>query len=288
MSQAPNADRALIDLVRRVDHNRFLCALFAPRERQAALFGLIAFNHEIARVRETVSEPLLGQIRLQWWREAIAGIYDGTPRRHEVVTPLAVAVHHHDLSRSHFDNLIDGRARDLDDTPPATMAELLSYVEATAAPLGALMVEVLGAAGSLQALAAAKHSAIAYALIGLMRALPFHARHSRLYAPVDRLAAHAVAQSDVLGGRFSPALGAVIGEVLALAEAHIAAARQSARGAPSVARAALLPTSLAAMYGTRFRMVGNNPFDERLSIGPLKRQLALSIAHFSGRFCNPR
>lgn len=283
MSQAQNADRALIDLVRRVDHDRFLCALFAPRERQAALFGLIAFNHEIGRVRETVSEPLLGQIRLQWWREAIAGIYDGTPRRHEVVTPLVMAVRSHGLSRGYFDTLIDGRERDLDDAPPATMADLLAYVDATAAPLGTLMVEVLGAAGSTQALAAARHAAIAYALVGLMRALPFHARQSRLYLPSDRLAAHGAAQSDVLGGRFSPALGVVIGEVLALAEARIAAARHSARGAPRAARVALLPASLAAMYGTRFKTVANNPFDERLSIGPLKRQLNLWWAKASGR-----
>ncbi|HTV90379.1 MAG TPA: squalene/phytoene synthase family protein, partial [Stellaceae bacterium] len=58
-------------LVRRHDRDRYQTALLAPAEKREALFALYAFNYEIARVRETVREPMLGQIRLQWWREAI-------------------------------------------------------------------------------------------------------------------------------------------------------------------------------------------------------------------------
>ena len=72
-------------LVRRVDYDRYLTALFAPPPARERLFALYAFNHEIAKVRETVSEPMIGQIRLQWWREAIGGIHAGTPRKHMVV-----------------------------------------------------------------------------------------------------------------------------------------------------------------------------------------------------------
>ncbi|MSO70390.1 MAG: squalene/phytoene synthase family protein [Alphaproteobacteria bacterium] len=284
MNEAPATDRTLVDLVRRVDHDRFLCALFAPRERQAALFALIAFNHEIARVRETVSEPLLGQIRLQWWREAIAGIYDGAPRRHEVIEPLMAAIRGHGLSRGYFDALIDARARDLDDTPPADMAELIAYAEGTTTPFSALMAKVIGAGGSAESLAAARHAALAFALVGLVRAVPFHASQSRLYLPVDRLAAHGLRPTDVLGGRFSPPLGAAIGEVLDHANEHCLAARDATSRVPRTARVSLLPVTLAAMYAARLRALGNDPYDSRLVIGPLKRQLLLSVAHFSGRF----
>ena len=69
--------------MRHHDRDRFQTALFAPAERREALFALYAFNYEIARVREAVREPMLGQIRLQWWREAIAAAYAGEPpRRH--------------------------------------------------------------------------------------------------------------------------------------------------------------------------------------------------------------
>ena len=53
------------------------------------MFALYAFNYEIARVREIVREPMLGQIRLQWWREAVSAAFSGMPpRQHEVVLPL--------------------------------------------------------------------------------------------------------------------------------------------------------------------------------------------------------
>src|SRR5438067_12532545 len=80
-------------LVRRHDRDRFQTVLFAPAARREALFALYAFNSEIARVRESVTEPMLGQIRLQWWRENIAAAYDGgAVRRHVVAEPLAVAI----------------------------------------------------------------------------------------------------------------------------------------------------------------------------------------------------
>src|SRR5512134_2813208 len=111
-------------LVRRVDYDRYLAALFAPAAARERLFALYAFNHEIAKVRETVSEPMLGQIRLQWWREAIASIYDGKPRPHAVVDALAEAVAERHPPRAGFEALIDAREFDLAGRAPATLPEL--------------------------------------------------------------------------------------------------------------------------------------------------------------------
>src|SRR5271167_2004664 len=80
-------------LVRRHDRDRFQTVLFAPVARRETLFALYAFNYEIARVRESVTQPLLGQIRLEWWRESIAAAFDGGPvRRHIIVQPLTAAI----------------------------------------------------------------------------------------------------------------------------------------------------------------------------------------------------
>src|SRR5471030_76032 len=83
--------------VRRYDRDRFLTALFAPPPQREDLFALYAFNLEIAKIRETVTEPMLGRIRLQWWREAIAALEQGVVRQHGVVEPLAEAVRRHAL-----------------------------------------------------------------------------------------------------------------------------------------------------------------------------------------------
>src|ERR1700736_5526408 len=103
-------------LVRRHDRDRYQTVLFAPAARREALFALYAFNHEIARVRERVTEPTLGRIRLEWWRETIAAAYEDGPVRGDVVVEaLSDAIRGHGLTREHFDRLIDARERDLDD-----------------------------------------------------------------------------------------------------------------------------------------------------------------------------
>src|SRR5215472_9930637 len=109
-------------LVRTHDRDRYQTALFAPAAAREALFALYAFNYEVARVRESVTEPMLGQIRLQWWREAIDAAYAGRePRRHPVVEPLAGMIAKFAPERRHFDRLIDAREADLRDAPPPTM-----------------------------------------------------------------------------------------------------------------------------------------------------------------------
>src|SRR5512133_268111 len=101
-------------LVRRHDRDRFQTALFAPADRREALFALYAFNYEVARVRESVTQPMLGHIRLQWWREIIEAAYGGaSPRRHEVAEPLTAAIRDFGLSRKLFDRIIDAREADL-------------------------------------------------------------------------------------------------------------------------------------------------------------------------------
>ena len=123
--------------VRRDDHDRFLTGLFAPAANRAGLYALYAFNLEVAKIRERVSEAILGEIRLQWWREALDGIAAGAPPAHPVVDALDRAIGQYNLSRSLFDRLLAARAFDLDDAPPATLDALEAYAEDTSATLHA-------------------------------------------------------------------------------------------------------------------------------------------------------
>src|SRR3546814_77328 len=106
-------------IVRRYDYDRYLTCLFAKPPEREAMFAVFAFNLEVAKAREMVTEPTLGQIRLQWWRESVEEIYRGVPRWHEVVGPLAQAVTRHDLTRAHFDRVIDAREAELPEEQPA-------------------------------------------------------------------------------------------------------------------------------------------------------------------------
>ncbi len=266
--------------VRQQDHERFLTALFAPAERREALFALYAFNLEVAKTAEVVSEPMLGQIRLQWWRETLDGIYEKRPRRHEVVEPLADAVVRWDLSREHFERLLDARENDLDAEPPATMAELEAYADATAGGLGLLALEALGG----EALAATgRLVGTAWGLTGLVRAIPFHARQKRLYVPTELLKRHGVVRRDLFELRPSTALSAAAAEIAGRAGTLLAEARALRPRPPRPVLAALLPAVLARRHLGRLARAGYDPFDAQVQAAAPDAAWRLTLAYLRGR-----
>ena len=141
-----NALSYIASNARQHDRDRFLCSLFAPKAVREGLFAILAFNIEISKTREMVRDELLGQIRLQWWRDAIELIYDnssGEKINHLVVSELAVAIDKFKLSRTLFDHLIDARSRDLFDSPFKNETELSEYIYGTSATLSMLLMEIL-------------------------------------------------------------------------------------------------------------------------------------------------
>jgi NADH dehydrogenase [ubiquinone] 1 alpha subcomplex assembly factor 6 len=276
---------ALARLVRRHDHDRFLTALFAPAGSREALLALYAFNYELARTREVVSEPMLGRIRLQWWRDALDAVYAGAaPRRHEVVAPLAAVIRRRSLARAHFDALIDAREADLADEAPASLAALEAYAEASSVRLVLLALEVLGEGGEA-AQAAGRAVGIAYALSGLLRAVPFHARARRLYLPRDLVEA---AGLEIERGLFelkpSPALSRVVEGVAARALAHLAAAQALRPKLSRAALPALLPAVLARADLARLARAGYDPFAPRVARPDPWRSWRLALASLRGRY----
>ena len=261
--------------VRRHDHDRYLTTLFVPAARREAVFALYALNIEVARTRETVSEPLLGEIRLTWWREAIDELGRGIVREHPVLQALATPLREHALTPALFDRLIAARQFDLTDESPASLGELEDYAAETTATLLALVQEVLGHRDG-PAVTAARHVGIAWSLMGLVRAVPFHARAGRLYLPADLLDAAGVAGRDLLEMRPTPGLIEVIAEIAAVVERHLREARQRRPQVPATARAGLLAATLTDAYLHDLRRAGNDPFRLRptLPARPLRLLLA--------------
>ncbi len=268
--------------VRRYDRDRFGTALFAPAQDREALFSLYAFNTEVSRVRELVTEPLLGRIRLQWWRDAIAGLYQGRRMAHPVAAPLADAIAGRRLSREWFDRLLDARELDLEDAAPADRTALEAYAEGTSASLTLLALEVLGVRDQAAA-QAAHHVGVAWALTGLLRAVPFHASMGRLCLPADLLAEHGVSAEDLLAGRRPPGLPAVAEALAGLARRHLAQARVLRRQVPRAALPALLVAPLAEAYLNSLRRSGGDLMDTGWS-APRPRPVRLGWTVFVGRY----
>ncbi len=283
---SPEFDRSpIIGLVRDRDRDRFLTALFAPADRRDDLCALYAFNYELAKTREVVHEPMLGRIRLQWWRESIDAIYDGRPvRHHEVVRPLADAISRRNLSREHLVCLIDAREHDIGDEPPVNLPALEAYAESTSARLVLLALEVLGVdAGA--ATAAATDIGIAYALTGLSRAIPFHARAKRHFLPADFIAESGLrVYQDLFELKSSPALAHIVARISEAARIRLAAAATRRGEIPRSALPALLPAVLARADLARLARAGHDPFDPGLAALDPWRSWRLAFAAMMHRY----
>ena len=261
------------DLVRRYDRDRYLTALFAPAERREGLFSLYAFNHEIARTREVVSEATLGEIRLQWWRQALDTLYEGGRVEHEVASALGRAIHDFGLERKRFDRLIDGRAFDLGDAPPPDIHGLKRYAEETSSNLTTLACQTLGYPSG-PAYLAGRHVGLGWALVGLLRAVPFHARAGRVYLPRNLLDQAGVKLDALKAGRPGKGLAGVVEVVAGVAAQSLAHAREQTK-VPRDALAALLPATLGDLYLKQLATVGYDVFNVRFTKAPGSMPLRL-------------
>jgi phytoene synthase len=263
-------------LVREVDYDRYLATLFAPADARPYLFALYAFNHEIARTAESVSQPVMGQIRLQWWREAVGEIYAGRFRDHEVVRALSQTVHARAIPQALLETMIDARENDLDEAPFSDWASLEAYADATSGHVMRLAARILGAGepGLDPGLSdAAREAGIAYALAGLLRALPFHAARRRLMLPAEALRAVSLSQEQILSGIVNANVTALIAVVAGRAREHLGIAHQTL--VPRAFLPALLPASIVPLYLKMLTRPSFNPFRHPTDIPVHRRQLAM-------------
>lgn len=275
------SEQYCLDEVRRLDHDRYLTALFLPAEPRAAALALYAFNLEIARTREIVSEPLLGQIRLQWWRETIDGLFAGTPREHPVVESLGAAIRRYDLPRERLEALIDAREADLDDGPPSDLQALERYAAETSGELSALVMQTLTDAAATS-MAAARQVGTAWAIIGLARAVGFHAQTQRIYIPEDLLSEYEVERRRLFDLKPSEGLNRAIEHMVGRATRLLAEARSVSADVPSAARRALLLASLADRHIAAIRKAGHDPF--AIPAAPAAPVLRLAWMAWRGKY----
>ncbi|MEM8570176.1 MAG: squalene/phytoene synthase family protein [Pseudomonadota bacterium] len=252
---------ACTELVRRADPDRWRAAMAATGEKRDGLMALYAFNLEIARAPWVASDPLLAQIRLQWWKDAIDEIYAGAPpRRHEVVEPLSNAILAAGLPRHLMDETIDARIFDADAAPFKDAAALQVHVDRTAGHIMVLAAHLLGA--NEAATGVIRSYAQGIGLAAFVQALPDYAARRRAPLPSDVKA---------------PAL-------LDLAANKIAAARSSRAAVPRDLLPALLPGVIPALRLKRAR-AARNPMNWRASeLSEFERRAWFTWAAVTGRW----
>jgi phytoene synthase len=264
-------------IARAGDPDRALSALFAPRDARADLFALYAFNVELARVAEQVSEPDLGAIKLQWWREAIDKAASGVATGQPVADAFGEMIRRRALAPEPIAALIDARTFDIAPRIMPDRASLEAYLRDTAGTLFALSASILGVQDRAVELAA--HAAgLAYGLTGLMRALPIHAASGRLYLPADALRRHGTSPEQVLAGKTSLGLAEALAEFRAMAREALGEAERHVGKLDAPARTAFLSLSLVDPYLAALEKSGRDPLRDIAGINPLYRLWRLARA----------
>jgi phytoene synthase len=263
-------EEAVRRIAREADPDRSLSALFAPREARADLFALYAFNAELARIAELVSEPGLGAIRLQWWREAVERAASGEAIGQPVADAMGETIRRRKLSRDRVLALIDARASDVETKIMPDRPALDAYLEHTAGAVFALAGEIVGARGDAVD-QAAWSAGKAYGLTGLMRALPVHASRGLIFLPEDALRRHGTSPEEVLAGKTSQGLETLLAELRATARDSLHDARTRIAALGPAARSAFVSLSLVDPYLASLEKKERDPLHEIAGINPLYR-----------------
>lgn len=244
-------------LVRGSDFERYAATLFVAPEPRRALLALFAFNIEIARIREQISQPLAGEIRLQWWSDLLAGMAHGDATANPVAAELMQAAALHGLPPELPSRMVDAHRFDLYDEPMPTMAALETYLQDTASALFRLGVAVLG---DVQGDDLLRHAGLALGLTRIVEAMPRHASRGQIYLPLDELGRAGVAAEDILAGKATPELQAFLHSIAAQARQHLQSAVTLLSRRRSPARAVFLPLALIDRKLERMMSADYRPF----------------------------
>ncbi len=269
-------------LVNLDDRERYLISLFAPQKVQNSLWALWAFNQEVAKIRENVSEQMLGEIRLQWWFDALDEIKQGQEREHPVIQALSLSGFSHTIF-SLLEESLDARRLDILDGGPADFDGLLTYANGVGGALqeAALRLSLNDKKPTDDAVTVARSVGQAWTMLGLVRALPFHWQSGRSYMPNDATDGMAMPDAEQAFSKLKPIITRMVDFVEAKSVEAIKGRRDLNKGEDIT----LLNAKLINMHLKSLRLANGNPFELPLhEISDFKKLKGLIAASWFKRY----
>ena len=247
-------------LLRERDRDLWLASLFAPEPARKHIHALYAYALEAADVRAKVTQPLLGEMRLRWWTDALTGDASEATRAHPVADALIDTIDRFGLSREEVAALAQAHVADLYDDQMPDLETLERYCRATASGPIRWTATILGAAAESPAF---DEAGLALGIVRILR------KPAGAFLPADLLAHHG---ADIHTA--TPALRAALGELRDKAQTHYETARSAAAGL-SAGREALLPAATVPVYLARMARKDYDPSRGLMELSPLRRQWRL-------------
>ncbi len=274
------AQSTVRDLARSHEPDRYLAALLAPAAASGSLLTLAAFAGELARIPATVSEPLIGEIRLQWWRDAVDAVSRQEKTGHPVADALGALLQTHCIDGVRLHRMIDARAFDLTGDLHADDAALDRYLAETEGLAFDIAHEILTGRPLLPSIAT--HAGVAYGLARALGRLPAHLHNGGFPIPETLLAENGVTRSLLAERPFAAATVAgtcsAIRELKAKVRKKHAEIQLAMKSKSSASCLAILPLATVEAYLRALDRAGFQPLEHIAVMTPLSRVWALAKA----------
>ena len=247
------------DLVRTHDFPRYAATLFLPQAQRRALLSIYAFNVEISRVRDQVSQPLPGEIRMQWWTDMLTGGGHGDVEGNPVAAQLLQTTSEYRLPAEPLLRLIEEHQFDLYNDPMPSMAALEGYATDTASALFSLGARILEPPSAVID-HLARHAGLAQGMAQVIAALPFDAARRQLFLPLQLLQQHGSGMEEIFSGKQTPRARAAIDQLAEEAGKHLDTAFDLLTHLPRQVRPIFLPLALVRRDLARMARTDFDPF----------------------------
>ncbi|MDP2357481.1 MAG: phytoene/squalene synthase family protein [Beijerinckiaceae bacterium] len=257
------------------DRDAWLASLFIAPDKRPHVQALYAFSREIARVPSIVSQPTLGEIRLQWWVEALEGLRKAEAEPNPLAAALFDTITRFNLPTAALVALIEARHFDLYADPMPTLNDLEGYCGEAYGGLMRLASIVVADGRDPGGGEAVGHASVAIGVARILAGLPLQAARGQCFIPLDVLARHGALPEAVAAGLSSPALEAVLSEMRSVAHRHAQAALGAAPLIAPQARVVLLPLAVVGPMLARMERRGFDPFRDVAEPPQWRRQWAL-------------
>ena len=252
------------DLVRTHDFARYASTLFMPSDLRRALLALYAFNVEISRVREQITQPLPGEIRLHWWTDMLAGVDHGGVEGHPVAAELLLTIRHFRLPVEPLTRLIEEHQFDLYNDPMPSMAALEGYINDTASALFLFAARIAGwQSPEIDHLA--RHAGLAQGIAQVIASLPFDASRRQLFVPLQVLQQHGSNIEEIFAGKQTPNVRAALDQLIGEAQRHLQPTFALLADVPPEVRPIFLPLALVRRDLARMSRADTDPFVPRVT-----------------------
>jgi phytoene synthase len=260
--------------LRNTDRDRYLATLVLDPRPREAVTALYAFSADVSSVRERAREPAAGEIRLQWWADALTGEGHGNVRQNPLAEALLSAIGEYGLPVPPLSRLIVARRFDLYQDPMPDLATFEGYAGETVSALYQLAAMILNGGRPVETGDAAGHLGVAHALVGHLRAFGYNASQGRISLPWDVFAACGVKEADVLAGQPNDGLAVALTKLSEIAAEHLRKAEAAIRVLPRELRPAFAP--IAVLRTQLKRIDVESPFQRADDLPDWRKIAALS------------